>query len=201
MRPSDRALLASVLVAGALMAGRPAVSAAQERVPVAEPTRQVTPARTTVSPGGAFLRAALIPGWGHAAIGSYTRAGFYFGMQSATVYTLLRARIRIAEAERRVAFREAAVRAQLEAEGVTDPELVTMRLEEDELLEDRQGLLGSRREQQEDLVAFGLFLLLLSGADAYVSAHLAEFPQPLALEVRPVSEGRVELGVRLMLPN
>jgi len=154
-----------------------------------------------VSPGGAFLRAILVPGWGHASIGSYSRGGFYFGAQTATVYSLLRTRHRLHEVRERVRFREDALRAQIAGEGVTDTDLIEQRLTDDADLTELQNLLDSRESQQEDLVALGIFILLLSGADAYVSAHLARFPEPLELEARPVDIGRVDVSLRFMLPN
>ena len=154
-----------------------------------------------VSPGGAFLRSVVVPGWGHTAIGAYSRGAFYFGAQAATVYTLLRTLERLEEVRGRVLFREMVVRAQLAADGITDPADIEQGLDEDASLTDLRNLRESRGQQREDLIAFGIFLLLLSGADAYVSAHLARFPEPLEVEARPVGDGRVEVELRLMLPN
>ncbi|SVA42305.1 uncharacterized protein METZ01_LOCUS95159, partial [marine metagenome] len=53
-----------------------------------------------------MLRSILVPGWGHAAIGSHTRGGFYFGFQAATTYTFLRTRARLSEVRARVAHQE-----------------------------------------------------------------------------------------------
>lgn len=154
-----------------------------------------------ISPGGAFLRSIVIPGWGHTAIGSYSRGAFYFGAQTATVYTFFRTRERLTEVRERVRFREQVVRAQLAAEGITGFAEIEQGLDEDASLTDLRNLKDSRDQQREDLIALGVFMLLLSGADAYVSAHLARFPEPLELEARPVGDGRVEVGLRLMLPN
>jgi len=180
-------------------AGAPLSATAQE-VPAA-PDSATLPAPITVSPRGAFLRSLAVPGWGHAAIGSYTRGGFYVAVQSANVFTLLRTRMRVGEAQDRVRLREGILRARLEAEGVTDPEEIQTRFDDDPALTELRGLLDSRKDQQEDLVALGLFFLFLSGADAYVSAHLARFPEPLELEASPLSDGGFEIGVRLRLPN
>jgi hypothetical protein len=177
----------------------PAEVAAQQQPGSAEVAAQE--AALGISPRGAFLRALAVPGWGHAAIGSYTRGGFYFGAQTATVYTLLRTRMRVGEAQDRVRLRESIVRGQAEAAGVTDPFEIQARFEEDPVLQELNGLLESRKDQQEDLVALGIFLLFLSGADAYVSAHLARFPEPLELQGRPTPDGGVEVGVRLSLPR
>jgi hypothetical protein len=143
----------------------------------------------------------LLPGWGHAAIGSYRRGGFYFALESATAYTFLRTRQRLSDARQRAAFRENAVRANLAAEGVVDPALIETRLSEDAVLNSFQDLVKSREGQQEDLIAFSLFLVFLSGADAYVSAHLARFPAPIEVQITPTSSGRAEVGLSIALPN
>jgi Family of unknown function (DUF5683) len=154
-----------------------------------------------VSPGGAFLRAVLVPGWGHASIGAYTRAGFYFTLESATAYGLLRTRERIRDVDRLVEFRETLLRADLAAQGITDFQEIEDALADDADLEDLRALADSRRNQREDWVALGIFLLFLSGADAYVSAHLQDFPAPIEVNAVPVGQGRMEIGVRLKLPN
>lgn len=195
--------LGVVLMLG--LVGPHPVLARQTEVLVPPASAQVAPTAQapalTVSPGGAFLRAILVPGWGHASIGAYGRGGFYFGAQTATVYSFFRTRHRLDEVRSRVRFREDAVRAQALGEGITDETAIEARLEADEGLAELGALLDSRESQQEDLVALGIFILLLSGADAYVSAHLARFPDPLELEARPVDVGRVEVGLRVTLRN
>jgi hypothetical protein len=149
------------------------------------------------SPGGAFLRSLAIPGWGHAAIGSYGRGAFYVAAETGTWYALIRTRLRLDEARERASSRERILRAALEREGVTDPLEVQQRVDADPALQDVQGLVESRESQQEDWVALGIFLMLLSGADAYVSAHLANFPDPIEVGVVPGVAGGVELAFRV----
>jgi len=48
---------------------------------------------------GAFFRSVLIPGWGQLAADQPVRGAFYFAMQSATVFMVLRTNHRIDEAE------------------------------------------------------------------------------------------------------
>ncbi len=155
----------------------------------------------SVSPGGAFLRAVLVPGWGHVSIGANARAGAYFAIESAVAYGIIRTRRRISEARSRANFREILLRENLSTQGITDPTQIENALESDATLADLKNLRESRGEQQEDLVAFGLFLLFLSGADAFVSAHLKDFPDPIAIEGGPTNDGRLEIGLRLRLPN
>lgn len=173
--------------------------------PLPTPSPQVQLPDTTpgaaggVSPGQAFLRAVLIPGWGHASIGSYTRGGFYFVAETTTAWMLFKTRRRLAAARARADFRDGLVRDRLEAQGVTETEEIDAALEEDEVLVDLNNLVTAREQQQEDWVALGVFLLFLSGADAFVSAHLSDFPTPLEVNATPVAEGRVELSLGLKL--
>lgn len=197
--PFPALFVAALFVSSGLFATLPA--SAQERPPDVFAPQEATRPPIDISPRGAFLRALALPGWGHAAIGSYTRGGFYFVAEAATWYTLLRTRLRLSEVGERIVFRESIVRARLAAQGVTEFEEIEAGLDDDGELADLRNLQDARDGQQEDMVALGIFILLLSGADAYVSAHLARFPDPLEVEVQTVGGGRVALGVRLKLPN
>ena len=76
-------------------------------------------------------------------------------------------------------------------------ELITYRydaLAEDPLVQDARSLVSARDQQFEDWLALGIFLAFLGGADAFVSAHLKDFPPPVELGVRPVGD-RIEVGV------
>lgn len=174
------------------------VAHAQERTQEAAPAPEA-PTPVGISPRGAFLRALAFPGWGHSAIGAPTRGGFYFVAETATAYTLIRTRMRLKEVNDRVAFRERFLRAQLESEGITEFTDIDARLDDDPALQELLGLQDSRGDQQEDMVALGIFLLLLSGADAYVSAHLSRFPEPLEVTAEPVGGGRIDFGLRLLV--
>ena len=154
-----------------------------------------------VSPSGAFSRAALLPGWGHSSIGSYTRGGFYFAAEVTTAWGLMRTNRRLTEARDRAAFREDVVRAQQAALGVTDPAEIDTALDNDETLQDLNDLVLAREDQQEDWAALGIFLLFLAGADAFVSAHLADFPVPIDFDAVPLPDGRLELRVGLQVPR
>ena len=154
-----------------------------------------------VSPGGAFLRAVLLPGWGHASIGSYNRGAVYFAAEAATAFGLVKTRLRLSEARERLLLQEAFRRESLIRQGVTDPDELTTALEEDEVLQDLRGLVDAREQQQEDWAAVGIFLLLLSGADAYVSAHLKDFPTPLELNAASMGDGRMELSIGVQIPR
>ena len=157
--------------------------------------------RVGVSPTGAFLRAVLVPGWGHASIGARTRAGFYFVLEATSGYGILRTRRRISEARNRADFREPVIRAELADQGIVEVDAIQEVLDADPTLEDLTALTESRLQQQEDWAALGIFLLFLSGADAYVSSHLKDFPAPIEFEASPVGNGRMDVGFKIPVGN
>lgn len=185
------------LALGALAFAALPQAAQAQQAPIQAQTTPVAPPLSSVSPRGAFLRALALPGWGHAAIGAHARGGFYFGAEAATAFTLIRTRQKLNEARRRLSFREQIVRTQLATEGVTDFDEIETRLQDDPAVAELRSLRDSRGEQQEDMVALGIFILFLSGADAYVSAHLSRFPEPLEVEAEPVGNGRMSLALKL----
>ena len=148
-----------------------------------------------VSPPGAFLRGAIIPGWGHVATGSLTRGAFYFGWETLTGWMIFKSHRRMGAARRRATLWEDQLTARLLGEGVA-PEEVDAQLENDPELRRLRGLADARGEQREDWLAVGIFTMLLSGVDAFVSTHLQDFPEPLTVEGDPIT-GTVEVSVRL----
>ena len=191
VHPSVRKLLVRTLVvlAAALLPG--ALGAQQE--PAQEPTVP------TVSPGGAFLRSLAVPGWGHAAAGSYTRAGFYFVTSGATFWMVTKTAQSLDVAQDRLSLMEREVEAELRRGGLTDPDSLAVRVEGDERVTGARSLVESREQQMEDWTAFGVFWLLLNATDAFVSAHLADFPEPVEIDVRPGPPGR-GTELRLSVP-
>ena len=168
-------------------------AAAPQQAPSPESV-ELPPPEAPPSPGGAFLRSVLLPGWGHAAIGSYTRGGFYFAVEGAALWMLVRTHRRLSAAKDARAFRERIVEARLRAQGIEDPDEIDDALAEDPLVQDARSLVSARDQQFEDWLALGIFLAFLGGADAFVSAHLKDFPPPVELGVRPVGD-RIEVGV------
>jgi len=151
---------------------------------------------TGISPAGAFLRGALIPGWGHTTTGSMTRGAFYFSVEALAGWMVYKTHRRLGVARDQAAIWEELATAELAAMGVTEPDQVDAALEQHDQVARFRGLVDAREEQREDWVAVALFTLLLSGVDAFVSAHLSEFPEPLTIEGDP-SGGTVELAVRI----
>jgi hypothetical protein len=181
----------SVLVPCALAAQEPTV------LPGPQVPQDVS-APQPVSPGGAFLRAILVPGWGHASIGEHTRGGFYFLTETASAWMVVRTRTRLNAAKDVRDLRRDEVRADLVARGVTDPAAIATAQNADEGVIAAESLVAARSQQFEDWLVLGIFMVFLSGADAFVSAHLRDFPEPVGLELRPV-DGALEWGVTLPL--
>jgi hypothetical protein len=148
------------------------------------------------SPLGAFLRAIAIPSWGHGSIGSHHRGAFYMAAEGGAAWMLLRTGARRSSARETLQVREVVVRAELVAAGVPEEELDDAVVADPRVV-DAQNLVDAREGQFEDWAALGIFLVLLSGADAFVSAHLQDFPDPIDVQVGPTPDGGVEVGARV----
>ena len=149
------------------------------------------------SPGGAFLRSILVPGWGQASSGAYGRAAFNFLAQAGTVWMAYKTNALLDSARRRQQLVEDAVTAELLRSGV-EAEALEDQLAESERVAEIRLLATARSEQMEDWVAIAVFIVFYGGADAYVAAHLADFPVPLTVEpVAGPSGTAFEVGVSL----
>lgn len=168
------------------------------RVVAQEPTEEEAPVAQEfegVSPGGAFLRAIVLPGWGHASIESYTRGGFYFLTETASFWMIGRSQRRLSDARDVARSREAILEASLRDMGLSEEEIADA-LDEDPGVVSARRLVEGREQQRQDWIALGVFLVLLSGADAFVSAHLKDFPTPVAV-IGGATEHGFEVGVRI----
>ena len=153
---------------------------------------------TGIQPSGAFLRGAIVPGWGHAATGAVTRGAFYFSMEALSGWMVYKTHQRLGVARRQASIWEQQVTADLAAQDITDPDQIEAALQQHEHVSFYRGRVNARTEQREDWLAVALFTLLLSGVDAFVSAHLKEFPEPLTIEGDPTS-GAIEFSVKVPL--
>jgi len=148
-----------------------------------------------ITPGDAFVRALLLPGWGHASIGEYTRGGFYFLTETAAGWMMVRTLSRLGAAKGVRDMRRADAVAALNAQGVTDSRLISAAVAADPLVVASVDLVEARSQQFEDWLALGVFLVFLSGIDAFVSAHLRDFPEPVRFDL-----GQSGFSVGLSLP-
>lgn len=189
---------ASLLTVAALGPWPATVSAQERDVPVGTQTDSLT---GRVSPGGAFFRSLLLPGWGQAAVGSYGRGGFYFATESAVGWMLFKTNRRQRSARAIVALREGEVEAFHMALGVTAPDSLLALMDADPSVTDARELEDVRSQQFEDWLALGVFMLFLSGADAFVAAHLADFPEPLSPGFQVLPDGGFEASLRITVPR
>lgn len=173
------------------------------------PAPDTTVLRRFPSPGGAFLRSVLVPGWGQAAYGAHFRGGIYFGLEAGSWFMLLKTMAKLGEARDIESWRVGAARESIIAEIIADPELsaryheapatfeeaINIAIDEDPAVVDIRDLVSARKEQREDWIVLTLFWMLASGVDAFVNAHLSDFPARINAESRP--DGAVDFGVRL----
>jgi hypothetical protein len=152
------------------------------------------------SPGGAFLRSVLVPGWGQASVGAYNRAGFYFAVDAMSAWMFLKTRRTLSSAQNILIRMEAEETARLIAAGTTDLQEIATALDEIERVGDARNLVEVRSQQREDWLAFGLFMVLIGGADAFVASHLTNFPDALETGFRVTPDGAFEAGLSVKLP-
>lgn len=155
-------------------------------------------------PGGAFVRSLIIPGWGQSEFGAYTRGGVYYAGWTANWFMNVKNHVRLSEARTRLDLRTAQIRAMLIAEA-PDPDSMRAVLDttnvlqetvrEDAIGADIRDLIRSREQQREDWIAWSLFWLLASGIDAFVTAHLHEFPAVIDVEPNPDRSVSVRVDV------
>ncbi len=165
--------------------------------------RDTVPSSRRPNPGGAFLRSLVVPGWGQAASGAYSRAIFYAVAETASGTMVFKSHQFLSSARKGLELHEADARRRAAAAGIVDADSVTAFLDEDATVVGGRALIESRSQQREDWIAFGLFMLLLGGADAFVSAHLSDFPEPLTVNPVPSNQPgppAIEVGVRLPAP-
>lgn len=167
-----------VLLAGTLAALAAAPLEAQIADTAAAPAP--APAPDYPSPSGAMLRSFVLPGWGQAAYGQYLRGGIYLAGHVGNSFMILKTFGKLREANDIEDARAAEVRRVALEQDVTDPDSIRARVNADPGVRSIRNLISSREEQREDWIAFGLFWLLISGADAFVTGHLADFPADIA---------------------
>jgi hypothetical protein len=168
------ALLGAPAHAHGQVRGLPGVPRGTESPTDTTRRRRPLPPDTTrvngITPKGAFLRSLVIPGWGQSRIGSPGRGGVYFGLESGSLWMVYKAQRKVEDARRR--------EHELKAAGLLD-------------VDKQSGLLHSRLSQREDWITLSLFWLFFSGADAYVSTHLANFDAHVG--ALPAPDGGVQV--------
>lgn len=154
-------------------------------------------ATRAITPRGAMIRSMILPGWGHVATESFGRGTFYVAAQGGSFLMLWQSLQRKRQAES-FERRERGLSAERLLSAGMDPDSVAVAVDQDRAVQGWAGLASSRGEQVEDWAALSIFLMLLGAVDAYVAAHLMDYPDPLAFQVVPRGTGQgVDLGFRV----
>lgn len=192
----------------ALLGSSTVAQAQQATPPVVRDTvvRDTVPDR--VSPRGAFVRSLIIPGWGQYSVGAKKRAGIFFVLQSASYYMLAKTLNKLDAAKdwegERIGVVEDSLRTLMANDTSWQRQLSVdsvfrRHVDTDSTVVGARSLIESRKEQRQDWIAYTLFTTLASGLDAYIAAHLADFPA--VITTRPTPDGRAQLRVTVPLPR
>jgi hypothetical protein len=212
--------LAGAFVTGALVGAFAAPTMAQEP---ARPPADTTPAIADTlpqklpiprafdsipgpGPGGAMLRSILLPGWGQAAYHAYFRGAVYYAGWAGAWFMNYKNYSKLDEIRQMRTIRRSMVLDSLQTVAATDSALASQLADpvqrdqligQDSLENDMRLVENSRKQQRQDWIALTLFWTLASGVDAFVTAHLADFPAVITTE--PGSHGGVALRIDVPL--
>ncbi len=181
LRGSSRTALAALVIAASAFAASPVDAAAQETdtVSVAPPPQrqqlaQRNDVRPPLTPGGAFLRSVIVPGWAQHVLGRRRAGALFVATEFVSAAMMIDARQRLALARRW--GRDTMIVGWEPPAGPGEPPRPVI------MEGPLAGRVAPRRQQVEDWTAILLFNHILAGADAFVAAHLWELP--VQLEVR-----------------
>jgi hypothetical protein len=143
------------------------------------------PTRPPISPRRAFLRSLLIPGYGQIALDRSVAAGIFAFVEVSALGMARRSALNLREAKR--APRDSIVDRYeidpLTGAPVIDPETGQPKPVAFRTIGLRERI-KARRTHYEDWIAVLIFNHFFAAADAYVAAHLWDFPAEVALEPR-----------------
>jgi hypothetical protein len=194
-------ILCAMLLAAALAepAAAQVVTQPDTLSPVAEP---IPP--EGVAPRGAFIRALLVPGWGHLALGETRRGAVYFTLQATSWAMLVTTMGRLGDArsaERNLlSLATDSLELAIAADTALARELDDIRAYEQALLTypglaSARDLAVSRQRHRQDWIVYTIVFTFAAAIDAYVTAHLADFP--VDVTAQRSSDNGVAVGVRV----
>lgn len=200
-------MIRSLMLGAACMIGLAGAVPAVAQDPVLE--RDTMPIADTIprelpSPRAAFVRALLVPGLGHAYVGDYTRAGVYFSLQSTSWFMLVKTLHKLGDVKDRDGALTVLAVDSLAAAMAADPDLAEQLEDldayEDALLtypglRDTRLLVRARKQQRQDWITYTLFFTFAAAVDAYVTAHLKDFPADVT--ARPSGDGGMSIGAHI----
>jgi hypothetical protein len=180
-----------------LFGGCRTASAQQDTAAVRDTTAVAADSVQRFRPGTALLRSLLVPGWGQFSVGAYKRGAFFAAVQGTSYYMLVKTHKKLSRAEDRLELRTNALRDSLIA--TDDTVGLEAKLDTAQVLESGRALVDSRERQMQDWITYTLFFTLASGVDAFVAAHLADFP--VRIEPEAQADGSVNLRFSVPFPS
>lgn len=161
-----------------------------------------------VSPGKAFLRSVLVPGWGQFSVGANRRGAAFLTLQATSYFMLGKTLMKLNDAHDLEGTRIGIARDSIEAlmlrdtmanRRYSDPDTFQAAIDTTLGVTRARRLIASREQQRQDWITYTLVLTLASGVDAFVAAHLADFPA--TIEAQPRVGGGLEFRLILPLPR
>jgi len=137
--------------------------------------RVIPPCRTPISPRRAFLTSLLAPGLAQARLGRPRAAGFFVAVEGGAIGMAVKSRLDLNRAKD--AREDTLVVPVLDPSGkpVLDPVTGLPRTVGEPRNRNLADRVKARRTHLEDWLAAIVFNHLISGADAFVAANLADF--------------------------
>ena len=174
-------------------------AAAQDTIPARRDTAAVDTTRRGVSPAKALTRSLLLPGWGQFSVGAVKRGVFFAAAQGSSYYMLIRTNSRLNDAQAKLATQRALARDSILAIEDVDTTRLEQRIDSVDAVVARQSLVNSRERHMQDWITYTLFFTLASGVDAFVAAHLADFP--VAIDATRRTDGATQLEFSVPVPS
>ncbi|HSJ07675.1 MAG TPA: DUF5683 domain-containing protein [Longimicrobiales bacterium] len=206
----QRTLFSAVFAATLIAAASVAPAAAQnvpavpgDSMPVADSIPPEAPL-----PRGAFIRALAVPGWGHMYIDEPRRAAVYFTLQATSIGMLVKSLSDLGRVRDVYGPLDRAARDSLDmlmaedtvlAKQLENPDAYDRARLEYPGLNDARLLVRAREEHRQDWIVYTLFFTFAAAVDAYVTAHMKDFPAEFSAV--PQLDGTVRLAMRVPMPR
>jgi len=158
------------------------------------------------TPRSAFVRGMLVPGWGHAYLGENKRAVIYASLQGASWFMLIKSALKLDDIRDREEVLTGLANDSLavviasdtmKARQLADPAAYEAALLTYPGLQNARNLESSREEQRQDWIVYTAVFTFIAAVDAYVTAHLQDFPAEVSTSRS--MDGGVSIGVRVPL--